>query len=186
MEPLEYLEKAHIRGELDTWPLVLIRHAKAKPRSSWTKAEGDRPSAATGQRQAAAVQRLLEVWKPQRIVTSPWTRCVATIAPYAKSSGAKVKLVEALTEHNHHRAPKKTAAAVEGLFDKQVPIAVCTHRPALPTVLKQLGQHMSAALRGLLPTSDPFLSPGEVIVCQVARGSERKIVSVEQVKPFDD
>ncbi|MDR6684868.1 8-oxo-dGTP diphosphatase [Arthrobacter sp. 1088] len=186
VEPLEYLEKAHIRGELDTWPLVLIRHAKAKPRSSWTKAEGERPLAATGQRQAAAVQRLLEVWKPQRIVTSPWTRCVATIAPYAKASGAKVKLVEALTEHNHNRSPKKTAATVEALFDKQVPIAVCTHRPALPTVLNQLGQHMSAALRGLLPTSDPFLSPGEVIVCQVARGSERKIVSVEQVKPFDD
>ena len=186
VEPLEYLEKAHIRGELDTWPLVLIRHAKAKPRSSWTKAEGERPLAATGQRQAAAVQRLLEVWKPQRIVTSPWTRCVATIAPYAKASGAKVKLVEALTEHNHNRSPKKTASTVEALFDKQVPIAVCTHRPALPTVLNQLGQHMSAALRGLLPTSDPFLSPGEVIVCQVARGSERKIVSVEQVKPFDD
>ncbi|MGO4591344.1 NUDIX hydrolase [Paenarthrobacter sp. 2TAF44] len=186
VEPLEYLEKAHIRGELDTWPLVLIRHAKAKPRSSWTKAEGERPLAATGLRQAAAVQRLLEVWKPQRIVTSPWTRCVATIAPYAKASGAKVKLVEALTEHHHNRSPKKTAATVEALFDKQVPIAVCTHRPALPTVLNQLGQHMSAALRGLLPTSDPFLSPGEVIVCQVARGSERKIVSVEQVKPFDD
>ena len=186
VEPLEYLEKAHIRGELDTWPLVLIRHAKAKPRSSWTKAEGERPLAASGQRQAAAVRRLLEVWKPQRIVTSPWTRCVATIAPYAKASGAKVKLVEALTEHNHNRSPKKTAATVEALFDKQVPIAVCTHRPALPTVLNQLGQHMSAALRGLLPTSDPFLSPGEVIVCQVARGSERKIVSVEQVKPFDD
>ncbi|KUM36214.1 NUDIX hydrolase [Arthrobacter sp. EpRS71] len=184
--PLEFLEKAHVRGELDTWPLVLIRHAKAKPRSSWTKAEGDRPLAATGQRQAVAVQRLLEVWKPQRVVTSPWARCVATIAPYAKASGAKVKLVEALTEHHHQRSPKKTAAAVEALFDKQVPIAVCTHRPALPTALKQLGQHMSQALRALLPTTDPFLSPGEVIVCQVARGSERKIVSVEQVKPFDD
>ncbi|MFJ4026210.1 NUDIX domain-containing protein [Paenarthrobacter sp. NPDC089989] len=184
--PLEYLAKAHVRGELDTWPLVLIRHAKAKPRSSWTKAEGDRPLAATGQRQAVAVQRLLQGWKPQRIVTSPWVRCVATIAPYAKASGAKVKLVEALTEHNHDRSPKKTAAAVEALFDKQVPIAVCTHRPALPTVLKQLGLHMSGSLRKVLPDSDPFLTPGEVIVCQVVRGSERKVVSVEQVKPFDD
>ncbi|MGP0221803.1 MULTISPECIES: NUDIX hydrolase [unclassified Paenarthrobacter] len=186
VEPLEYLEKAHTRGELDTWPLVLIRHAKAKPRSSWTKAEGDRPLAATGQRQAIAVQRLLDAWKPQRIVTSPWTRCVATIAPYAKSSGAKVKLVEALTEHNHGRSPKKTAAAVEALFDKQVAVAVCTHRPALPTVLKQLGQHMTSALRSRLPQSDPYLSPGEVVVCQVARGGDRKVVSVEQVKPFDD
>ncbi|GAA2847555.1 NUDIX hydrolase [Paenarthrobacter ilicis] len=186
VKPLESLEKAHIRGELDTWPLLVIRHAKAKPRSSWTKAEGDRPLAATGQRQAVAVQRLLEVWKPQRVVSSPWVRCVATIAPYAKATGAKVKLVEALTEHHHQRSPKKTAAAVENLFDKQVPIAVCTHRPALPTALKQLGQHMPQSLRALLPTADPYLSPGEVIVCQVARGSERKIVSVEQVKPFED
>ncbi len=165
---------------------MLIRHAKAKPRSSWTKAEGDRPLAATGQRQAVAVQRLLQAWKPQRIVTSPWVRCVATIAPYAKSSGAKVKLVEALTEHNHERSPKKTAAAVESLFDKQVAIAVCTHRPALPTVLKQLASHMSGSLRASLPDADPYLSPGEVIVCQVVRGSERKVASVEQVKPFDD
>ncbi len=29
---------------------------------------------------------------------------------------------------------------------------------------------MSQALRNLLPSSDPYLSPGEVIVCQVARG----------------
>ncbi|MFP3479903.1 hypothetical protein SB780_34160, partial [Burkholderia sp. SIMBA_057] len=63
---------------------------------------------------------------------------------------------------------------------------VCTHRPALPTALKQLGRHMLPELRALLPTSDPFLSPGEVIVCQVARGAERKIVSVEQIRPFDD
>jgi 8-oxo-dGTP diphosphatase len=184
--PLEYLEKAHTRGELDTWPLVLVRHAKAKPRSSWTKAEGDRPLAATGKRQAVAVQRLLQGWKPQRVVTSPWVRCVATIAPYAKTSKAKVKLVEALTEHNHERSPKKTAAAVEALFDKQVPVALCTHRPALPTVLKQLGRHMGDDLRSRLPGADPYLSPGEVIVCHVARGSERKVVSVEQFKPFDD
>ena len=78
------------------------------------------------------------------------------------------------------------AAAVEALFDKQVPAALCTHRPALPTVLKQLGRHMGDDLRSRLPGADPYLSPGEVIVCHVARGSERKVVSVEQFKPFDD
>ena len=70
---------------------MIVRHAKAKPRSSWTKAEGDRPLAATGMRQAQAVGRLLQAWKPPRVVTSPWLRCVATIAPYAKAAGAKVK-----------------------------------------------------------------------------------------------
>jgi 8-oxo-dGTP pyrophosphatase MutT (NUDIX family)/phosphohistidine phosphatase SixA len=186
IEPLQHLVNAHDRGELDTWPLLIVRHAKAKPRSSWSKAEGDRPLAATGMRQAQAVGRLLQAWKPGRIVSSPWLRCVATIAPYAKAADAKVKLNEALTEHRHGRSPHKTAAVVEALFDKQRAVAVCTHRPALPTVLKQLSKHMSSRLRDLLPSSDPYLAPGEILVCHVARGSKNKVVAVERFKPFDD
>lgn len=184
--PLKELAKAHANGELETWPLILVRHAKAKPRSSWTKAEGSRPLAATGQRQALAVRRLLEAWKPLRIVSSPWTRCVSTIAPYAKAVGAKVKLVEALTEHAHERKPRKTGDAVAAVFDKQQPVVVCTHRPALPTVLKTLSSYMGPELRSLLPAEDPFLAPGEMIVCQVARGNGGRIVSVERFNPFDD
>ncbi len=184
--PLEYLREAHENGELDTWPLVVLRHAKAKPRSSWTKAEGERPLAATGTRQAQAVGRLLQVWQPPRVVTSPWLRCVATVAPYAKAAGAKVRMAEALTEHRHHRSPKKTAAVVEALFDKQRPVVVCTHRPALPTVFAQLAKHMPGRLSSLLPSEEPYLSPGELVVCHVAPGAKNRVVAVEQFKPFDD
>lgn len=186
VEPLECLRQAHKRGELDTWPLLVVRHAKAKPRSSWTKAEGERPLAATGTRQAQAVGRLLQAWKPPRGVTSPWLRCVATVAPYAKATGAKVKLAEALTEHRHQRSPKKTAAVIEALLDKQRAVAVCTHRPALPTVFGQLAKHMPSRLSGLLPADEPYLSPGELVVCHVAPGGKNRIVAVEQFKPFDD
>ncbi|WAH96047.1 NUDIX hydrolase [Arthrobacter sp. MMS18-M83] len=186
VSPLQALAKTHLNGELETWPLILVRHAKAKPRSSWTKAEGSRPLAATGLRQALAVERLLGVWKPLRIVSSPWARCVSTIAPYAKAAGAKVKLVEALTEHNHQRSPKKTSAVVEGLFDKQRAVALCTHRPALPTILKKLGERMGPELHEILPAQDPYLAPGEMIVCHVARGNGQRVVAVEQIKPFDD
>ncbi len=184
--PLEHLVAAHKRGELATWPLLVVRHAKAKPRSSWTKAEGDRPLAATGMRQAQSVGRLLHAWKPARIVTSPWLRCVATIAPYAKAADAKVKLNESLTEHRHGRHPHKTAAVVEALFDKQRPVILCTHRPALPTVLKQLEKHMGSRLRDLLPSADPFLAPGEILVCHVALGSKNRVVALERFRPFDD
>ena len=184
--PLEYLKAAHKNEQLDTWPLIVMRHAKAKPRSSWTKAEGERPLAATGIRQAQAVGRLLQAWKPPRVVTSPWRRCVSTVAPYLRASGAKVKLVDALTEHRHSRTPKKTAAVIESLLDKQRSVAVCTHRPALPTVFDQLGKHMPGRLRALLPDSDPYLSPGELVVCHVAVNNKRRIIAVEQFKPFDD
>ena len=130
--PLEHLAAAHARGELKTWPLVIVRHAKAKPRSSWSKAEGDRPLAATGMRQAQAVGRLLQAWKPMRIVSSPWLRCVATIAPYAKASDAKVKLNEALTEHRHGRHPHKTAAAVEASSTSSGPWRCARTAPPSP------------------------------------------------------
>lgn len=184
--PLEHVQAAHERDELDTWPLIVLRHAKAKPRSSWSKAEGERPLAATGIRQAQAVGRLLRAWQPPRVVTSPWRRCVSTVAPYSRASGAKVKLVDALTEHRHARTPKKTAAVIAWLLDKQRAVAVCTHRPTLPTVLGQLSKHMAPALRAQLPDSDPYLTPGELLVCHVATGSKNRIVAVEQFKPFDD
>lgn len=184
--PLEHLKAAHQKGELETWPFIVVRHAKAKPRSSWSKAEGERPLAATGIRQAQAVGRLLQAWWPPRVVTSPWRRCVSTVAPYSRASGAKVKLVDALTEHRHARTPKKTASVIASLLEKQQAVAVCTHRPALPTVLSQLGKHMSPRMRALLPSSDPYLTPGEMLVCHVAVGRKNRIVAVEQFKPFDD
>lgn len=184
--PLEYLQAAYKDDQLDTWPFIVVRHAKAKPRSSWSKAEGERPLAATGIRQAEAVARLLQAWQPPHVVTSPWRRCVSTVAPYLKISGAKVKLVDALTEHRHARTPKKTAAVIETLLEKQRPVAVCTHRPALPTVLAQLAKRMPGRLRALLPDSDPYLSPGELVVCHVAANHKQRIVAVEQFKPFDD
>lgn len=184
--PLEHLQAAHEDDQLDTWPLIVVRHAKAKPRSSWTKAEGERPLAATGVRQAQAVGRLLQAWQPPRVVTSPWRRCVSTVAPYLKASGAKVKLVDALTEHRHARTPKKTGAVIEALLDKQQSVAVCTHRPALPTILAQLGKHMPGRLRALLPDADPYLSPGELVICHVTTNHKQRIVAVEQFKPFDD
>lgn len=185
-EPLEALLTAHHRGELDTWPLLILRHAKAKPRSSWTRAEGERTLAATGQRQALAVSRLLAAWLPERAVSSPWTRCVQTLTPYVLNRGIKLKQAEALTEASHARKPGKAASVIEGLFDKRRPVTVCTHRPVLPTVLKVLGKRMPAHLADRLPSSDPYLSPGEMLVLQVSARHHGRIVSIEKYKPAGD
>jgi 8-oxo-(d)GTP phosphatase len=75
---------------------------------------------------------------------------------------------------------------VEWLFDKERPVVLCTHRPALPTVFAALGENMDPDLRDLLPSSDPYLTPGEMVVCHVAREGKKKVVAVEQFKPFDD
>src|SRR3954452_5213130 len=177
-EPLEKLVTAHSRGDLDTYPFVVVRHAKAKPRSSWSKAEGERPLAATGRRQALAVSRMLAAWRPERIATSPWVRCVQTITPYASAQQLKIRNVPQLTEHAAGRNPKKARAAIEALLDKDKAVAVCTHRPVLPQVIKVLEKRMSGELADQLPSADPYLRPGAVLVCQVSVKHRGRIVSV--------
>lgn len=184
--PLDALIEAHRAGNLQTWPLIVVRHAKAKPRSSWSRAEGERPLAATGRRQATAVSRLLQAWTPERVVSSPWVRCIQTISPYVKQRRAKLKLVDALTEHDAKRKPARTRAAIERLLSKRRPVAICTHRPVLPLVLSVLRGHMAEPLHGLLPVEDPHLAPGEAVVCQVSSTHQGRIVSVEQFRAYDD
>ncbi|MCC9144849.1 MULTISPECIES: NUDIX hydrolase [unclassified Arthrobacter] len=184
--PLEELVLAHSEQRLRTWPLIIVRHAKAKPRSAWTRAEGERPLVATGLRQAMAVSRLLVAWRPKRVVSSPWVRCVQTVRPYVKGEGAKFKTVDALTEHSAKRKPAKARNTVEGLFDKAKPVAVCTHRPVLPLVFDVLAGHMPAEMAAGLPAKDPYLAPGESIICQVSSADIGRIVSLEKYRAFDD
>jgi 8-oxo-dGTP diphosphatase len=184
--PLEELITAYSRGDLRTYPFVVVRHAKAKPRSSWSRAEGDRPLAATGRRQALAVCRMLAAWGPKRVATSPWVRCVQTITPYIDANGGKIRVVPALTEHAAERNPKKARAAIEALLDKHKAMAVCTHRPVLPQVLQVLETRMSPELADQLPSADPYLRPGAVLVCQVSVQHPGRIVSVEQFDAYDD
>ena len=186
LEPLDALVAAHEASALDTWPLLVIRHAKAKPRSSWTRAEGERPLAATGKRQALYLHRLLMSWHPARIQTSGWMRCISTISPYAQATKAKVKVVPWLTEADHKRQPAKVAAVVEKMLLRTSATALCTHRPVLPTVLETLAGHMSAALGETLPLNDPHLTPGEVLVAHVSIAEPGKIVALERHKPYED
>lgn len=186
VEPLDALVEAHGAQNLQTWPLIVVRHAKAKPRSSWSQAEGERPLAATGRRQAIAVSRLLQAWNPERVVSSPWVRCVQTISPYVNQRSAKLKLVDALTERDAARKPGRARGAVERVLDKRRSAAICTHRPVLPLVFAVLGNHMSDRLRALLPVNDPYLAPGEAVICQVSSMNQGRIVSVEQYRAYDD
>lgn len=185
-EPLDALVDLHAHGNLYTRPVIIVRHAKAKPRSSWAGAEGERTLAATGKRQAIAVGKLLEAWEPTKLISSPWVRCMQTVSPYSKTSGIVIKQKAPLTEDAHKANPQKVAKIVQALFDKDDAVALCTHRPVLPTVLQVISENTSNKLASLLPTEDPYLTPGEMIVVHVAKKGGRKAISVEQIKPFSD
>jgi len=186
VEPLDALLAAHESGNLDTMPFIVVRHAKAKPRSSWTQEEGKRPLAATGKRQALAVSNLLAAWRPGKVATSPWTRCVQTVTPYLQQTGFAVKTVGAITERDNKRNPAKARRAIEKLLDKGQSTAVCTHRPVLPNAFAVLRDRLPKKAAAHLPATDPYLRPGAMVVVQQSAAKGRKLVSVEVYESFED
>ena len=182
LAPLESLEALAEADVLRTRPVLIARHAKAKPRSNWAAAEDDRPLAATGKRQALASSRLFAAWAPSRIISSPWLRCVQTVTPYSVDYGVSVKEKKSLSEAGAQRHPARTARVVASLFDKDSSSLLCTHRPVLPQVMDVLREYLFEGSAEVLPTEDPYLEPGDALVLQVTEGDDPRIVSVERVR----
>ncbi|GAA1821963.1 NUDIX hydrolase [Nesterenkonia flava] len=187
LEPLAELERLHEERKLATVPFVVLRHAKAKPRSSWSKAESERPLAATGKRQAKAVERLITAWRPRHLDCSPWKRCQETLAPYVKQHRHKIKYRKSLTEKRAKEAPGRTAGRTRKTLDLLQPALVCTHRPVLPIVLTELrGRIPYEQVSAALPAADPYLKPGAVVVAHRAVDRGGEVIALELYEPFDD
>ena len=185
-------------GKLDTWTFVLVRHARAVKRSVWNRSrasdkrdkEADEATRALtrdqGEVRARALVPVLAAYGVGRVVTSPWRRCADTVAPYARAAGLDVVAQPALTEAAHSRSSKAARKVVsEVLRHRDAPVALCTHRPVLPTVMKVISQYAPGKLLRSVPDRDPWLKTGEILVVHMARRPHGKIraVSIEKQRP---
>ena len=83
-------------------PLLLVRHGSAGSREEWAGDDRERPLDKKGIRQAERlVQRLADL-PVERILTSPYPRCVQTVEPLAAARGLIPELREALGEERQH------------------------------------------------------------------------------------
>jgi 8-oxo-(d)GTP phosphatase len=112
----------------------MIRHAHAGSRKNWRGDDRLRPLSPKGQRQAASLSRTLKLWKPERILTSPYIRCVETVEPFADMLGLKVEKVDELAEGAGVAALK----LIRSLDPADV--ALCTHGDITSTVLTSVAK----------------------------------------------
>ena len=146
-----------------TRTLVVQRHTKALPRKQWSDDDRLRPLHPTGEVDAGRLVDVLGAYAPTMLTTSSSTRCVATLQPYARTSGRTLHRTDALSEEDATAAG--VAEVVAHLSDEARYAVLCTHRPVLP--------HVYAAL-GLPPTA---LDPGGFVVVHHRKG---RIVAVEE------
>lgn len=182
--PLALLTDLWEQKRLDTRVVAIARHGQAKPRARWDGGEATRPLTATGEGQARALVPVLAAFGVREVVSSPWARCLDTVAPYARRAGLDVEQVEALTEAAHRKDPSAAAAEVLAHLEAARDVVVATHRPVLPSVVAMIAESTRRWTLGTLPRKDPYLRTGEMLVAHVAgRGSAARVVAVEHHRP---
>ncbi len=181
--PLEALVELRERERLATHAVVVVRHGQAVKRSAWSGEDAARPLTPDGAEQSAALVPVLAAFGVRRVVTSPWTRCLETVAPYVRSARPVLEQHETLSQAAHAADPTPVTRLVREVLGAPVATAVCTHRPVLPTVLDAVQDASRRWTSGHLPRHDPWLRPGELVVAHVTPAA--RVVAVELHRPAD-
>jgi broad specificity phosphatase PhoE len=102
--------------------ILLIRHGRAGKRSAWAGDDSLRPLDSKGRRQAAALPALLAGFGIERILSSPYRRCVETVEPLA--AGLRLDV-----EQRAELAEGADPVDVGRLLNEvgRTPVALCTH-----------------------------------------------------------
>ncbi len=110
-------------------PLLLVRHATAGERAAWVGDDRLRPLDDRGWRQAHALVTQLAGFAVERVMSSPYLRCVQTVEPLARSRGLVVEETAALAE-GHEREGVALAVELAG-----TDTVLCTHGDLVPPIL---------------------------------------------------
>ena len=185
-EPLELLLKLADQKMLVTKPVVILRHGRARSRSTWKDGEASRPLLSEGNAQAEGLPKLLKAFGAKTVFSSPWTRCLSTIAPYAQSTKVKVKTSPEFTETANEKKPAETKFLFNNLINLNKSIVICTHRPVFPTMIEVLEARSEKRLQTKLDQI-AILKPGGFAVIHMSVDPDpilRRIVEIEFHSPL--
>ena len=153
----------------DTFPIILLRHAKALKRTEWDGDDGDRPLEHRGQLQA---KRLLPIYLPygiSEVHTSDALRCIETIDLMARLIEKTPIFSADLSEYGYAKDREAPLDYVQDLMNRGISAIVCSHNPIIPKVVQKLvgKKYFKSMHRELEPAQAIVLHcrAGEVIAC---------------------
>jgi 8-oxo-dGTP diphosphatase len=117
--------------------LLLVRHAVALRRSDWKQPDHLRPLTPRGYAQAEALPELLAARPVDRVLSSPFLRCVETVTPLAARLALPVEELPQLAEGGG-----TSAAALLG--DLGGTVVLCSHGDVVPDLLAVLAPSVLA------------------------------------------
>ena len=102
--------------------MIVIRHAWAGDRDEWEGDDRRRPLDERGRKQAERLVEELADRQIERILSSPYGRCVQTVEPLARARGLEIELRDELGEKR--QVPEGVQLAEQ--FKGQA-VAICVH-----------------------------------------------------------
>ncbi len=147
LEILDHFATLVGEGVLRTFPLVVLRHAKAMAREKWHGEDAARPLTARGRAQAAAIVGPLRAFGVHRIVPSPAQRCVKTVAPLARALGRRVTRTPLISQDAWESGDADARTVIGRRVRARTPAVLCSHGPVLPDILSELAL-ATGTLRG--------------------------------------
>jgi 8-oxo-(d)GTP phosphatase len=118
---------------LPTPSLYVVRHAKAGIRATWSGPDEERPLTRRGRKQARRLVERFQGLEIERILSSPFLRCVQTVEPLAEARGLPVEVATELRE----------GASVDELLRglatfRDRPTVVCGHGTEIRSMIDRL------------------------------------------------
>ncbi len=136
-----------------------VRHAKAGSRTDWEGDDRKRPLSKKGLEQAGRLVKTLEPVPIAHVLSSPYLRCIETVAPLALARGFRVIETTALAEGAGLRG------AYRFLDDANLDEAVlCTHGDVLLELVEDLVR------KRVLPGPTDQIDKGSTWVVQAENG----------------
>ncbi len=162
--------KRFLAIDLDSNPLVLLRHVKAIERSDWAGEDTDRPLSSLGERQAKRLIATLAPYGIEEIHSSSAVRCYESITPIARALNIDFFFTDTLSEEVYRKDKEQAAKYVNKLLSNNHSILVCSHNPVLPSILSSFVDKFG------IEVTQTKLEPGDA---WVAHHIEREVVGVD-------
>jgi 8-oxo-dGTP diphosphatase len=134
-------------GVLETFPIIVLRHAKAVSRDEWKKSDASRPLTPRGREQAKAIVGPLRAFGARKLFTSDAVRCVRTIEPLAASVKRPVVPTPLMSQDAWEEGRSDARTIVGQRVRARKPAVLCSHGPVLPELLTELAL-ATGTLRG--------------------------------------
>ena len=116
-----------------TGTIRLLRHGAAGDRNQWLEEDWARPLNKKGRKQAEAIAESLADMGVDRVVSSPYLRCVQTVEPLALKIGARVEISDALAEGPDIDAAYELVGSLVGYN-----AVLSSHGDVIPAVINRM------------------------------------------------